>query len=207
MEGETTPISAGTEAEAPDLSSLPVTWKRTAKFWWAQLWRGMLIALGGSFLLLVPYTAVNLVLTAWPVVERVVRLVVIVAVMVLGFVAGLRWAQKSTFSDFQVRVVRTPAANPEPESTALTLGEALRVWWALSWRSVVIATPINLVVAKLLFGAFMPVPGNFLSAVMHQLATLPVYLPVAIWATRAALTATYRRFHLALVRPEPATSA
>lgn len=181
-------------------SALTVTWLRAAKFWWAQLWRGLLIMLGLEIVFVVLYGFPKMLLDEWPLLERLVRLFAVLAIGTWALVMGVRWAQGITFSDFQVSVSRTKTPT-SGASSRLTGWEALRFWWALTWRAAVIGTPINLLIEHILFGTLMPTPGDLKGQLVRQAASLPIYVPLGIWATRAAFRVTYTGFKVALTPP------
>ncbi len=101
-----------------------------------------------------------------------------------------------------------PPARVAPVELEVTWGRALRVWWAITWRSLLLALCVGAGLGCCA-GGFIGALGAFVGASQAriqevvQLVTLPLGvlmgLLAGMWATRAVLRKKFRHFRIALV--------
>jgi hypothetical protein len=102
-----------------------------------------------------------------------------------------------------------PAPDPRPpRELNVTWGRAVRVWWALTWRTVGIAMLVG-GLSGCLIGALVGLVGSArhvdqatVNAIITMI-TMPtgivLGLMVSVWTTRAVLEKRFREFRIALI--------
>jgi hypothetical protein len=102
----------------------------------------------------------------------------------------------------------SPVAAVAPVELEATWGRAVRVWWAVTWRSLLLAVCVGAGLGCCA-GGFIGVLGAFVGASQArvqeviQLVTLPIGalmgLLAGMWATRVVLRKKFRHFRIALI--------
>ena len=153
-------------------------WPRTASFYLAFIWRGLLLfaVLMIPFFLL--YGFVMLLLEQHPLIERLIRLALILGAMIIALCWGLQWAMGARFGTWSLRAV-SPVAS-ESASTdldrRLALPQALKVVWAQLWRTAIISLPINLTLQWLVFHRLLLASTDWQSRLESQSMSIVVGL-------------------------------
>ncbi|MGB1539470.1 MAG: hypothetical protein ACPG80_00775 [Rickettsiales bacterium] len=94
----------------------------------------------------------------------------------------------------------TSMPNPEnqPPEIAVTWWGAVQVWWAMTWRVLLVMVVIGGLVGLLSHSLALP---SMMREELEQLASMMI-IPVGIWAMRTVLNKNYRGFRLALMPKE-----
>ena len=173
-------------------------WPRAAIFYWAFIWRGLLL----FAVLMIPffflYGFVMLLLEQHPLIERLIRLALILGAMLIALCWGLQWAMGARFGTWSLRSV-SPATPDSPSADLdrrLTVPQALKVVWAQLWRTAIISLPTNLALEWLIFHRLLLASTDWQSRIESQLVSILVGLPIGVWAMRRALRARYGDFEL-----------
>jgi hypothetical protein len=189
-------------------------WGRAAIFYWAFLWRGLLLFAVFSVPFLMLYWIIKLLLDQWPLVERLVRLSIILSMMALGFGFALQWAMTARFSHLMLRIVPRGTTDNETlvaSEIRLTLSRALSVLWSSTWRYTLVVVPVNYVLLRLFLGGMPTQPNDWRALLEAQAISIPSSFLIGIWAIREALSLSYRNFQFEWQTPpidaEPITAA
>jgi hypothetical protein len=173
-------------------------WPRAALFYWAFVWRGLLLFV----VLMVPfyflYGFVMLLLEQHPLIERLIRLALILGAMLIALCWGLQWAMGARFGTWSLRAV-SPAAPDSPSADLdrrLTVPQALKVVWAQLWRTAIISLPTNLALEWLIFHRLLVASTSWQVQIESQSINILVGLPIGVWAMRQALRVHYGNFEL-----------
>jgi hypothetical protein len=180
-------------------------WPRAAIFYWAFVWRGLLL----FALLMIPfyllYGFVMLLLEQHPLIERLIRLTLISGAMLIALCWGLQWAMGARFGAWSLRAV-SPAASDSTSADLdrrLTLPQALKVVWAQLWRTAIISLPTNLALEWLIFHRLLVAGTDWQSRIESQGMSILVGLPIGVWAMRQALRVHYGNFELKWLESPP----
>ena len=205
--------------EALNLSLLEPTFGRVLKIWWQFAWRVFLyssVIYFAAILVAVPFQI------PWSDWYLVATLAHIIGLFVVGIVVMKSLLQKK-FRGFRMCVVAPPETPPTavPSSSELapTFSHALRVWWALLWRTLawVLAIEYLIVIAVmvpvLVAGARSPSDaviigyniGYTVGGYFFTFGLLPVLALVSFYVLKRLLRKDFRTFRIAIVSrtPEP----
>jgi hypothetical protein len=148
-------------------------WGRASVFYFAFLWRFLLIFAGLSLLIFSGYGL--LVSHFGPSIERMTRVTVILSVTILASCFAIQWTGRCRFGNRMLRIGRSGAGPDWCVSTPglpLTLGRAARVIWSYSWRLVATSLGVNLALARLLLDRFSVQSGNWMFAWQAMMLTV-----------------------------------
>src|ERR1700722_912555 len=85
-------------ADIQTQARMKTSWGRAAAFYWAFLWRTLLVMIAMMLLLMVIYPFIALILSGWPVFERLIRLAIVLAIFVVALCVAIKWAGQASFS-------------------------------------------------------------------------------------------------------------
>ncbi|MBD3584688.1 SoxR reducing system RseC family protein [Salinimonas sp. HHU 13199] len=89
-------------------------------------------------------------------------------------------------------------------STTITWSMAARVWWSLTWRTLVFIFPavfiVGLVIGTMMAIADVP-PGPYI--LLAQLAGAIISLVMSIWIIKTLLSKRYSTFSITVTRHQP----
>jgi hypothetical protein len=183
-------------------------WGRSAAFYWAFLWRAMLLFVGFSVPFYVIYGLIKLLLDQWPLLERLIRLVAVLGLMGLAMSFAIQWAAKSRFGNFLLRAVpNREGPKTTGASSELTLGRAARVTASHLWRFALVVAPVNVALMELLLGHILPAELTWRVRIEEYAVTWPPGIVIGVWAMREALSLSYRDFHLQWFTVEEASTS
>jgi hypothetical protein len=180
-------------------------WGLASVFYFAFLWRFLLIFAGLSLLIFSGYGLIVSHLGFAPVTERLTRATVILSVTIVASCFAIQRTARCRFGNRMLRIARSGAGPDWCGSTPglpLTLGRAARVIWSYSWRLVATSLGVNLALARLLLDRFSIQPGNWMLAWQAMLPTVSIVL--GVWAMREALEVSYRGFEFRWCALQPA---
>jgi hypothetical protein len=181
-----------------------ITWQRALKVYWAQTWRGFLLAVALWFLMVLTYGFFSPLLRELiGIGEIVLRLALVAALGLYAFSWAMKGALQAQYSDFSIDKVplAAPSSSDQPPAVAILDGwQALAVWWATFWRAVLVCLPLNVVGSYLILGSPLPGPAPELPRLLglYALETI-VGVAAGTWALRIALTLDYGTWRLQLV--------
>jgi hypothetical protein len=187
-----------------DLAPKKTSWGRAAWFYWAFMWRTVLIFTGMCLPFLAIYPLIKLMLGTWPLFEALFRLACILVILSLASCFAISWAAQSNFRGYLLRSFDTPTARGSSQSwpDVIPLTRAGRLFGAYLWRSVLVTLPINLAVIWLLVGPGALTAHDWVTVLKVQAINLSIGSIVAIWAMRVALSLAYPRFQFRWVAAE-----
>ena len=180
-------------------------WNRAAGFYWAFLWRTMLIFSGMFLPFFAIYPFIKIILDAWPLYERLFRLACILSMFVFASCLAIRWATQSSFRGCLLRIVETASAadsSKSPSPNGITLGRAGRLFGAHMWRYALVALPINFALIWFFVGLGALNASDGVTVLKVQSINLSIGFIVGIWAMREALSVAYRGFQFRWVPAE-----
>src|SRR5882762_5227313 len=182
---------AAPEARVEDTPKLEKTpWGRAATFYFAFLWRWLILFGGMGFAFSASYGIIKLFLDSWPLAERLIRLAAILALATLASSFAIQWAARATFGNFVIRIMSSEVGKewggPAP-ADLLTLGRAARLFWAHIWRYILVVAPVNVLLTWLFFGRVFVPPSERGFHLAEQAITIPLGIVGGIWAMREAL--------------------
>lgn len=194
-------------APVRDINDLPAKktpWGRATRFYWAFLWRSVLIFAGMCLPFLAIYPFIKLMLGTWPLFEALFRLACILVILSFGSCLAISWAAQSNFRGYLLRSFDTPTARGSREAwpDVIPLRRAGRLFGAYLWRSALVTLPINLTLTWLLIGPRALTADDWVTVVKVQAINLSIGSLVAIWAMRVALTVAYPGFQFRWVAAE-----
>jgi hypothetical protein len=186
-------------------------WRRATEFYWAFLWRWMAILCGMMVPFIALYGVVKYFLESWPLLERIFRLICLLAFLTLAAGFAIRWAAKSRFRGYALHISQSltgttfSAASPPG---VIALGQAFRLFGAHVWRYAVVVLPINLMFVWVIESHITR--ESWLFTLITQAFNLGIGFVFGIWAMRAALNLKYRGFEIHWINakstPDPSFS-
>ena len=183
---------------------LKTPWTLSAVFYWAFLWRTVVLFLGMGLAMYACYWIIQILLESWPLAERLLRLIIVLGLMTLAMCFALQWCMQARYGDVKLHgedTTITVAPNGSPSWRKLVLRDALQVVWAHIWRYIVVLVPINVPIQWLLIGPIALQQGEALNLAIGRLAIDTVLgLAVGVWAMREALSVRYRTFRLLWIK-------
>jgi len=180
-------------------------WTRAAGFYWAFLWRAVLIFSGMVLIFLAIYPLFKIILDAWPLFERLFRLACILSIFAFASCLAIKWATQSSFRGYSLRIFETMSAADSSKSSlpsGITLGRAGRLFGAHMWRYALVVLPINLALIWFFVGFDALNASDGVTVLKVQSINLSIGFIVGIWAMREALNVAYRGFHFQWVSAE-----
>jgi hypothetical protein len=188
-------------------------WGRAVLFYFAFLWRGLLLLAVLMILFQLFYWIILMALEQHPLAERLVRFILILSAAMSALIWGLQWVMGARFGIWSLRVVDLQSPSEPPNLTPkqrLKFGQALKVVWAHVWRQALISLPLNVALQWLLFRRLLIQPTDWQSLFEFQLVNIPLGVLIGIWTMRIALHLRYRDFELKWVEsattPTPNTA-
>jgi len=172
-------------------------WSRAAAFYWAFLWRTMLIFCGMSLPFFALYGILKIFLDAWPLFEHLFRLACILAEFTFASCFAIQWAAQASFRGNSLRILETTSAadsNQSSSSNGITMGRAGRLFGAHLWRYLLVVVPVNFVLISFVVGTAALLPGEWLTVLKVQSINFSIGFIVGVWAMREALSRAYRGF-------------
>jgi hypothetical protein len=182
-----------------------IPWGRAAVFYWAFVWRAVLVLCGMCLPYLAIYPFFKLILDAWPLFEHLFRLACVLGMFAFASVLAIRWATRSSFRGYQLRILETTGAAGSSQSSltdGFTLGRAARLFWAHLWRYVLVVLPVNVCLIWFVVGPAALTATDRITVLKVQSINLSIGFIVGIWAMREALGAAYRGFQFHWVAAE-----
>jgi hypothetical protein len=175
-----------------DRLAIATPWHRSAAFYWAFLWRSVLVWLGSAVAFYLIAGPVEAAVAAPPLIATLFDLAVLSVLMPAAGCLAVRECSRASFGDYRLRV--------EPKGTiGLTLGEAAQIAWAQLWRSAVVAIPVYFLARWLLVPLALVLlsPATARAQLLdRQLVYVTLLLLIGLWAMREALSIRYASFHL-----------
>ena len=189
-----------------------VTFSRAGKVWWSIIWRTCLVAFAFGFVLALvkvtipSETVLNIcrVIVAW--------LVIFSGILVIGSVL------EKKYSDFRITLVekdyeikdKQQLGNAEMETIEVTGHRALKVWWCLWWRTIMITVLANAAVESLFLvvASFVgeEVSEGFIIIVTLRIGVFYVFpILVSMAVVQSVLRKTYSDFKIVLVEKSEAS--
>ena len=181
-------------------------WGRAAEFYWAFFWRTALISIGMFIPFFVITIFIKFMLDAWPLLERLVILLGILAVSGFASCLAISWAAQKKFQGYVLRILdsQSPSASSGPvQPDVIPLTRAGRLFAAHLWRYILVVTPVNVALMWLLVGLAALSSPDGMTVLKVQAINLSIGFIVGIWAMREALGVAYRGFHFHWVAAEP----
>ena len=177
---------------------LNTPWGRSIAFYWAFLWRALLLICGMVLVLLLFYGVIQILLESWPLVERLVRLSFLIGIMILAMCFALQWCVQATYGNQQLRTMDLSVEhNPTGAlcGRPIALREALQVICAHLWRYIVVLLPINLAFQWLMIRSGVIDSARPFNPVFLAFSAAFGFC-VGVWAMRRAIHVHYRNFRL-----------
>jgi hypothetical protein len=180
-------------------------WGRAAEFYWAYLWRTVLIVAGMCIVFLMIYPVLRMIINTWPLFERLFRLACVIGMYAFASCLAIKWAAESNFRGYLLRIVNTTntadVGNPS-SLNGVGLARAGRLFAAHLWRYALVTLPINFALIWFFFGPSALTGGDRATILKVQPINLSVGFIAGVWATREALGAAYRGFQFQWVAAE-----
>jgi len=180
-------------------------WPRAFIFYFAFLWRGLLL----FCVLMIPfYSFYGFILWALeqhPLVERLIRLTLILGSMMTALTWGLQWTMRARFGAWSLKATpqnSSDLATSNPNQ-GLTWRQSAKVVWAHLWRSAVIDAPLTIALSQLRFGRQVAPLSDWHTFLQVQSVNIPLGLLISTWAMRRALSVNYGDFGLQWIEAAP----
>jgi hypothetical protein len=145
------------------------------------------------------YWIVLSLLEQHPLIERLIRLTLILGAMMIALCWGLQWAMRARFGTWSLKVT-TPQISPDSgtpnPNSGLTLRQAAKVVWAEMWRYAVIGAPLTIALSQVRFGRQVSPLSDWQSFLQVESVNIPLALLISTWAMRQALSLNYGDFRL-----------
>jgi hypothetical protein len=158
-------------------------WGRAAGFYWKFLWRALLIFCGMCLPFLIIYPFIRLILDAWPLLERLIRLACILTMYTFACCFAIQWAVQSSFRGYLLRILdktRAIDSHASSSSNGIPLGRAGKLFGAHVWRYLLVVVPVNLTLIWYFLGTGSLYDEGWQTALKVQSINLPIGFAVGI---------------------------
>jgi hypothetical protein len=186
------------------LATEKTPWSRVTAFYWAFLWRTILIFGGMSLPFFSVYPLFKFALNSWPRFEALFRFGCILVMLSLASSFAISWAARSSFGGCVLRTRDTLMARGSSESwpSVIPYKRAARLFASHLWRYILLLLPVNLALMRLLLGPGAPTSQDPTTILKVQAINLSIGFLVGIWAMREALNVPYPGFQFQWVAAE-----